>query len=199
MSISSSVLPCDGAMPELDEASIRPTRDPPPGRAGDWADAALLLAQDRDRIAAGMNDLVVHRLFAAGLALETALGLMGGHPGAGKVHEAVGELDLAIRDVRNVVFDHHHPDSPPRRAVLALPAVLTRLTFPRAALPELSPVPRTWALHAMLAARPRTSRCSACTPTSRRTSLTAPRTQVPRSAVKKTPGSCQLRLAEAEP
>ena len=112
MSISSSVPLCYGALPELDEASIRPTRAPPPGRAGDWADAMLLLVQDRDRIAGGMNDLVVHRLFAAGLALETALGLMGDHPGAGKVHEAIGELDLAIRDIRNVVFDHHQPDPP---------------------------------------------------------------------------------------
>jgi signal transduction histidine kinase len=110
MSISSNVLLCSGAMPGLDEASVRPTRDPPPGRAGEWADAALLLVQDRDRIAEGMNDLVVHRLFAAGLALETALGLMGGHPGAGKVQEAIGELDLAIRDVRNVVFDHQQLD-----------------------------------------------------------------------------------------
>jgi signal transduction histidine kinase len=110
VSISSNVLLCSGAIPELDDASIRPTRDPPPGRAGDWADAALLLVQDRDRIAEGMNDLVVHRLFAAGLALETALGLIGGHPGAGKVQEAIGELDLAIRDVRNVVFDHQQPD-----------------------------------------------------------------------------------------
>ena len=74
------------------------------------------LVQDRDRIAEGMNDLVVHRLFSAGLALETALGLMGGHPGAGKVQEAIGELDLAIRDVRNVVFDHHQPDPLPGRA-----------------------------------------------------------------------------------
>jgi signal transduction histidine kinase len=110
MSISSSVLPCDGAMPELGEASIRPTRDPPAGWAGDWAEAALLLVQDRDRIAEGINDLVVHRLFSAGLALESALGLMGGHPGAGKVHEAIGEMDLAIRDVRNVVFDLRQPD-----------------------------------------------------------------------------------------
>ncbi len=110
MSVSSSVLLCYGAMPELDEAGIRPTRDPPPGRAGDWAEAALLLAQDRDRIAGGMNDLVVHRLFAAGLTLEMALGLMGDHPGAGKVQEAVGELDLAIQDVRNVVFDLRQPD-----------------------------------------------------------------------------------------
>ena len=113
MPTSSTVLLCYEAMPEPDEASIRPTRDPPPGRAGDWAEAALLLAQDRDRIAAGMTDIVVRRLFAAGLALETALGLMGGHPGAGKVQEAIGELDLAIRDVRNVVFDHYQPDPLP--------------------------------------------------------------------------------------
>ncbi len=115
MSQSSSVPLCYGAMPELDEASIRPTRDPPPGWAGDWAEATLLLVQDRDRIAAGMNDLVVYRLFAAGLALETALGLIGGHPGAGKVREAIGELDLAVRDVRNVVFDHQRPDPLPGR------------------------------------------------------------------------------------
>ena len=109
MSVSSNVLFSHGAIPELDEASIRPTRDPPPGWAH-WAEATLLLVRDRDRIAGDMNDLVVHRLFAAGLALETALGLIGGHPGAGKVREAIGELDLAIRDVRNVVFDHQQPD-----------------------------------------------------------------------------------------
>jgi signal transduction histidine kinase len=113
MSISSNAVFCYGAIAELDEAGIRPTRDPPPGRAGDWAEAALLLVQDRDRIAAGMNDLVVHRLFSAGLSLETALGLIGGRPGAGKVREAIGELDLAIRDVRNVVFDHRQPDPLP--------------------------------------------------------------------------------------
>ena len=111
MHTSSTALLCYGAIPELDEASIRPTRDPPPpGRAGDWTEAALLLAQDRDRIAAGMTDIVVRRLFAAGLTLETALGLIGGHPGAGNVQEAIGELELAIRDVRNVVFDHRQPD-----------------------------------------------------------------------------------------
>ena len=110
MSISLSVPLCDGAMPELDEASIRPTHDPPPGRADAWAEATLLLVQDRDRIAAAMNDLVVRRLFAAGLVLETALGLIGDHPGAGKVREAIGGLDLAIRDVRNVVFDHQQAD-----------------------------------------------------------------------------------------
>ena len=72
----------------------------------------MLLVRDRDRVAGDMTDLVVRRLFAAGLALETALGLIGDHPGAGKVREAVGELDLAIREVRNVVFDHQQQPDP---------------------------------------------------------------------------------------
>ena len=113
MQTSSTVLLCYGAIPELDEASIRPTRDPPPEREDNWAEAASLLAQDRDRIAADMTDIVVRRLFAAGFALETALGLMDSHPGAGKVREAIDQLDLAIRDVRNIVFDHHQPDPLP--------------------------------------------------------------------------------------
>ncbi len=76
----------------------------------------LRLAQDHDRIAQGiegMNDIVVHRLFAAGFCLQTALGLMGDHPGATKVQEAVGELELAIQHVRNVLFDHYQADPPP--------------------------------------------------------------------------------------
>jgi len=44
-----------------------------------------------------MNDMVVQRLFSAGFALETALGPMGGRPGAAKVQEAVGDLDLTWR------------------------------------------------------------------------------------------------------
>ena len=105
MHISSSTS-SDGAIPELDEPPARLTRGPPPGMAGDPAEATLRLVQDRDRIAAGMNDIVVTRLYSAGLSLETALGLMGDHPGAGKVQNALGELDLAIQDFRSVVFDH---------------------------------------------------------------------------------------------
>lgn len=73
----------------------------------------MRLAQEHDRIAVGMNDLVVRRLFSAGLSLQTALGLMDGHPAAGKVQEAIGELDLAMADFRSVLFDHHQPGSPP--------------------------------------------------------------------------------------
>jgi Histidine kinase len=103
----------DGVILEPDEPHIRPTHDLPPGSAGDPAEVTLRLMQDRDRIAGALNDGVIHRLFSAGLALETALGLLEGHRGAaGKVREALRELDLAIRDVRNAVFDHRQPDRP---------------------------------------------------------------------------------------
>ncbi len=72
--------------------------------SGSVDEMALRLVQERDRIAEGLNDLVMRRLFSAALSLEMALGLMGDHPGAGKIRDAIGELDLAIRDARNVVF-----------------------------------------------------------------------------------------------
>ena len=91
-----------------------PARDPLSGRAGGPADVTLRLAQDRDRIAEALNDIVIHRVFSAGLALETALGLLDGRcSAAGKIQDALGELDLAIRDVRNVLFDHHQLDPRP--------------------------------------------------------------------------------------
>ena len=83
---------------------MRPTSGPPPGRAGDSAELTVRLVQEHDRIAEGLNDIVVYRLFSAGVSLETALGLMGDQPGAAKVQDAIGELDLAIRDFRNVLF-----------------------------------------------------------------------------------------------
>jgi signal transduction histidine kinase len=65
----------------------------------------LRLSEDHNRIAEGLNDLVVRRLFAAGLALEAALALIGEHRAAGKIEHAIGELDQAIADLRGTVFD----------------------------------------------------------------------------------------------
>jgi signal transduction histidine kinase len=73
------------------------------GAAGS-AEAAWYLTEDHDRIARGLNDLVVYRLFAAGLDLEAALGLIGDHRGAGKIHHAISELDQAIRDLRDTIY-----------------------------------------------------------------------------------------------
>jgi hypothetical protein len=58
-----------------------------------------------------MNDVVVRRIFAAGLDLQAALGLIGGHGtasehrAASKICHASDELDRAIRDLRNILFE----------------------------------------------------------------------------------------------
>ena len=111
MNTSPSV-PRHAVIPELDEPRTRSASDSPPGRAGDPAEVSLHLGQDPDHIAGDMNAIVVQRLFSAGLALQTVLGLLGDHPGAAKVHEAIGDLDLTIRDFRSALFDRHQPDSP---------------------------------------------------------------------------------------
>ena len=93
-------------------------------RAGDIGSSG-----DRDIIVRKMNDVVIRRIFAAGLDLQAALGLLGedgpaaGHetaPGHGalgahqaanqrraasKIWHATDELDHVIRDIRNILFE----------------------------------------------------------------------------------------------
>jgi hypothetical protein len=101
-----------------DAPRVQPTRAPPAsnggavgGRAGggrrtaDSAEAILLLAEDHERIAHGLNEVVVRRLFSAGLDLQAALAIIGDHRVASKIERVLDELDLAIRDLRNTVFD----------------------------------------------------------------------------------------------
>ena len=109
--------------PASAEPRVQPTRGPPPGSpqapegggAAGPAGAILNLVEDRERIALGLNDVVVRRLFAAGLDLQAVLGVMGDHPMRGKICHAVDELDQAIRDIRDAIFDHpavrDRPDS----------------------------------------------------------------------------------------
>jgi signal transduction histidine kinase len=75
------------------------------------------LSEDHDRIAQGMNDAVVRRIFAAGLDLQAALGLIGDQRVASKIYHAIDELDHAIRDIRDTIFDRSPRDPPsfPRR------------------------------------------------------------------------------------
>ena len=74
------------------------------------ADVIRRLADDRDRIAQGLNDVVIHRIFAAGLDLEAALGLIGERPGTSMIYHALDELDQVIRDIRDTVFGIRHRD-----------------------------------------------------------------------------------------
>jgi hypothetical protein len=73
-------------------------------------------AEDRERIATGLNDVVVRRLLTAGQDLQAALGLMGDHPANAKIRHAVDELDQAIRDIPDTIFDHPAGEQPPVEA-----------------------------------------------------------------------------------
>jgi signal transduction histidine kinase len=100
-------------LPLLDAPSPLPTRGSPanhelvPADGGAAASMELTqyLTQEHDRIAQGMNDVVVRRIFAAGLDLQAALGLIGDRSAASKIWHAIDELDQAIRDIRNTIFD----------------------------------------------------------------------------------------------
>ena len=96
-------------VPAPEPARALLTRGPPGGSGHEaagaiTADAIRHLADDHDRIARNLNDVVVHRIFAAGLDLEAALGLIGERPGTSMIHHAIDELDQAIRDIRDAVF-----------------------------------------------------------------------------------------------
>ena len=87
------------------------------------ASEAPLSQLDVDSVARRMNDLVVRRIFAAELDLQAALGLLGDrktpalrpaageplalgeHPAASKIWHATDELDHAIRDLRDILFE----------------------------------------------------------------------------------------------
>jgi hypothetical protein len=100
---------------------VRPTPSLTPGspQASEDARATVLAeaipgqAEDRERIALGLNNVVVRRLLTAGQDLQAALELMGNHPASGKIRHAVDEMDQAIRDIRDTIFDHPPGERPP--------------------------------------------------------------------------------------
>jgi hypothetical protein len=87
-------------------------RAPEGSGAASSAEVIRYLTEDHDRIAQRMNDVVVRRIFAAGLDLQAGLGLIGDHRGASKIYHALDELDQAIRDIRDTIFYRSPPDSP---------------------------------------------------------------------------------------
>jgi hypothetical protein len=52
------------------------------------------LTEDHDRIAQRMNDVVVRRIFAAGLDLQAGLGLIGDHRGQQDLPRQLGDSGL---------------------------------------------------------------------------------------------------------
>jgi signal transduction histidine kinase len=64
----------------------------------------LDLLEDRDRIGRDLHDLVIQRLFAVGLSLESAARLVVVPEVSARVERAVDELDGTIKDIRRTIF-----------------------------------------------------------------------------------------------
>jgi signal transduction histidine kinase len=59
---------------------------------------------DRDRIARQLHDLVIQRLFATGMSLQAATGMMPQGAATARVGQAVDALDETIKDIRSSIF-----------------------------------------------------------------------------------------------
>ncbi|HYF73114.1 MAG TPA: GAF domain-containing protein [Nocardioides sp.] len=64
----------------------------------------LALFEDRDRIGRDLHDLVIQRLFAVGLGLQSTARVADRPDIADKLDAAVDDLDATIRDIRRTIF-----------------------------------------------------------------------------------------------
>lgn len=64
----------------------------------------LVLFEDRDRIARDLHDLVIQRLFAAGLSLQAGVRTELRPAGQARIDNVVDELDATIREIRGTIF-----------------------------------------------------------------------------------------------
>lgn len=64
---------------------------------------------ERDRIARDLHDMVIQRVFGAGLALQS-ITTRAGHPdSASRIHKVIDELDATIRELRGTIFNLNQP------------------------------------------------------------------------------------------
>lgn len=113
------------------------------------AERELDVLADRDRIAADLHDHVIQRLFAVGLGLQSAQRRAGRGDLAGRISDAVDQLDQVVREIRTSIFDlHADPAGRPglggrvRAAVTELTAhgtvrPVVRVTGPTGVVPEV--------------------------------------------------------------
>jgi signal transduction histidine kinase len=75
-----------------------------------------MILEDRERIARDLHDVVIQRLFATGMQLQTAARLAIKPEIADRVNAAVDELDTTIREIRSAIFELRTPMSAELRA-----------------------------------------------------------------------------------
>lgn len=71
----------------------------------------LVVLEDRERIARDLHDVVIQRLFATGLQLQSAVPLAGRPELAKRINAAVDDLDATIKDIRRTIFELRSPVS----------------------------------------------------------------------------------------
>ena len=64
----------------------------------------LVVTEDRERIARDLHDIVIQRLFAAGMTLQGAAARVTDDDARSRVEKAVDELDATIREIRTAIF-----------------------------------------------------------------------------------------------
>ncbi|HKX65886.1 MAG TPA: GAF domain-containing protein [Intrasporangium sp.] len=77
----------------------------------------VALLEERERIAREMHDNVIQQLFATGLSLQSAVPLAQHPVVRTRVSKAVDDLDRAIRQIRQAIFELHRED--PGESLLA--------------------------------------------------------------------------------
>ncbi|WP_091302629.1 GAF domain-containing sensor histidine kinase [Micromonospora halophytica] len=71
----------------------------------------LVVLEDRERIARDLHDVVIQRLFATGLQLQSAAPMNVRPEIAKRINAAVDDLDATIRDIRRTIFELRTPMS----------------------------------------------------------------------------------------
>ncbi|MEZ5383546.1 MAG: PAS domain S-box protein [Microthrixaceae bacterium] len=97
----------------------------------DAANAVLIAADERERIARELHDRVIQRIFATGISLQSTQNRTADSRVAARLGQAVEELDLIIRELRTSVFELHQSPSTGatgvRRDVLGIIEEATRV------------------------------------------------------------------------
>ena len=73
--------------------------------------ARVALLQDRERIARDLHDMVIQRLFAAGMSLQAVTGLVESSVARTRIAAVTDELDATIRELRAAIFQLGRPDT----------------------------------------------------------------------------------------
>ena len=93
------------------EGFAKVTRDDTARRDGRVREREIELLAERDRVAVGLCDTIVRRIYASGLSLQTALQLSSEHGVVTRIAAAIHELDATLIAIRSLANDIGPPDA----------------------------------------------------------------------------------------